>query len=79
MGASALPTLGAATLYELYKSRHELLAGGPTNLAIGMVVSFLVAWAVIAVFLAYLKKRGLTPFGVYRIAAGVAVFLILRG
>jgi undecaprenyl-diphosphatase len=74
----ALPTLGAATLYELYKSRHELLAGGATNLAIGMVVSFLVAWGVIAVFLAYLKRRGLTPFGVYRILAGVVVFLVLR-
>jgi undecaprenyl-diphosphatase len=73
----ALPTLGAATVYELYKARHELAAGGAVNLLIGMVVSFFVAWAVIAVFLAYLKKRGLTPFGFYRIAAGVAVFLIL--
>jgi undecaprenyl-diphosphatase len=74
----ALPTLGAATLYELYKARHELLAGGATNLAIGMVVSFLVAWAVIAVFLRYLKTRGLTPFGIYRILAGAAVFWALR-
>jgi undecaprenyl-diphosphatase len=73
----ALPTLGAATLYELYKGRHELLAGGALNLAIGMVVSFLVAWAVIAVFLQYLKKRGLTPFGIYRLIAGAAVFWAL--
>lgn len=73
----ALPTLGAATLYEAYKGRHELLAGGIGNLAIGMVVSFLVAWAVIAVFLRYLKTRGLAPFGVYRILAGVAVFWAL--
>ena len=75
----ALPTLGAATLYEGYKARHELAAGGVGVLAIGMVVSFVVAWAVIAAFLAYLKRRGLTPFGIYRILAGAAVFFVLRG
>jgi undecaprenyl-diphosphatase len=74
----ALPTLGAATLYELVKARHELLVGGVTDLVIGLVVSFLVAWAVIAAFLAYLKRRGLTLFGVYRILAGLAVFWALR-
>lgn len=75
----ALPTLGAATLYEGYKARHELLAGGgATELGIGLVVSFVVAWAVIAGFLAYLKKRGLEPFGVYRIVAGAAVFFLMR-
>ncbi len=72
-----LPTLGAATLYEAYKSRHELAGVGGLNLAIGLVVSFFVAWAVIAAFLAYLKKRGLVPFGVYRIALGVVVFALL--
>src|SRR5439155_13242733 len=42
----ALPTLGAATLWEGYKARHELFAGGgAAPLAVGMVVSFLVAWA----------------------------------
>jgi undecaprenyl-diphosphatase len=75
----ALPTLGAATLYELYKSRHELLAGtGATELAVGLAVSFLVAWAVIAAFLRYLKSSGLAPFGVYRVLVGAAVLLLLR-
>ena len=68
-----LPTLGAATLYEAYKSRHVLGEIGGSNVAIGLVVSFFVAWAVIAAFLAYLKKRGLVPFGVYRIILGIAV------
>jgi len=72
----ALPTLGAATLYEMIKARHELLAPEHrTDLAIGTVVSFLVAWAVIAGFLKYLRKRGLEPFGYYRIALGAAVLL----
>lgn len=72
-----LPTLGAATVYEAYKSREVLGEMGALNVAIGLVVSFFVAWAVIAAFLAYLKKRGLVPFGVYRILLGIAVFLVL--
>ncbi len=74
----ALPVLGAATLYEGWKARHELTAGvGMTSLAIGLVTSFLVAWAVIAVFIKYLKQRGLEPFGYYRIVLGVVVLWLL--
>ncbi len=75
----ALPTLGAATLYELYKGRQDLFASvGASQLAIGMVVSFVVAWAVIASFLRYLRFRGLEPFGYYRIVVGLAVLWFLR-
>jgi undecaprenyl-diphosphatase len=74
----ALPTLGAATLYEGYKSRHELHALGIAPVAVGMIVSFLVAWAVIAAFLTYLKRRGLAPFGVYRLIAGALVLWLVR-
>jgi undecaprenyl-diphosphatase len=74
----ALPTLGAATLYEAYKSRHELDALGMAPMAVGLVTSFVVAWAVIAVFIAYLKRRGLLPFGVYRIILGALVLWLVR-
>jgi undecaprenyl-diphosphatase len=74
----ALPTLGAATIYEAYKARTVLMAhGGTVNLAVGLVVSFLVAWAVIASFLRYLRARGLEPFGWYRIAVGVVALWVL--
>lgn len=70
----ALPTLGAATLYEGLKARHALLTEvGVASLGAGLVTSFLVAWAVIAVFLRYLERRGLAPFGWYRIVLGVVV------
>lgn len=77
----ALPTLGAATLYEGYKARHELAAGGyGPALTVGLVTSFFVAWAVIAGFLRYLQRRGLEPFGWYRIVLGVVVaVLLVRG
>jgi undecaprenyl-diphosphatase len=70
----ALPTLVAATLYEGYKARHVLAAEhAVTSVAVGLVVSYLVAWAVIATFLRYLRNHGLEPFGWYRIAVGLVV------
>jgi undecaprenyl-diphosphatase len=72
----ALPTLLAATAYEGWKGRHELASLGVANVGIGLVVSFVVAWAVIASFLTYLKRRGLEPFGWYRIVAGAAVLAL---
>lgn len=73
-----LPTLGAATVYEAYKSRHELFASKESTLeiAIGLVTSFVVAWLVVRVFLRYLKSRGLEPFGIYRIVLGIVVLAI---
>jgi undecaprenyl-diphosphatase len=74
----ALPTLGAATIFEAYKARHALMAhGGAAPLAVGLLVSFFVAWAVIASFLRYLRSRGLEPFGWYRIVAGALTLWIL--
>ncbi len=74
----ALPTLGAATLYEGYKARAELGAGvGDLSVIIGLVVSFFVAWGVIAMFIRYLKRRGLEPFGWYRIVLGIVVFWVM--
>jgi undecaprenyl-diphosphatase len=74
----ALPTLGAATLYEAYKARNVLVPHvGAASLVAGMVVSFLVAWAVIATFLRYLRARGLEPFGWYRVVVGLLVLWVL--
>jgi undecaprenyl-diphosphatase len=74
----ALPTLGAATLYEAFKARHELVVHtSGVGLGVGLAVSFAVAWAVIATFLGYLKRGGLEPFGWYRIGLGLVVFWVL--
>jgi undecaprenyl-diphosphatase len=75
----ALPTLLAATAYEGWKGRHELGSLGVANVGIGLVVSFVVAWAVIAGFIRYLQRRGLEPFGWYRIVAGAAVLALWLG
>ena len=72
----ALPTLGVATLYEGYKDRAALATVGGAPLAIGMIVSFVVAFVVIGGFLRYLGRRGLTPFGIYRIVLAGVVLLV---
>lgn len=75
----AIPTLGAATVYDLAKN-HETLTSTPgmmSALVVGLVVSFVVALVVIAAFLRYLKRFGLTPFGIYRILLGIAVLVLL--
>jgi undecaprenyl-diphosphatase len=71
----ALPTLGAATVYDFYQNGHLILAmpSGATTLAIGMLVSFAVTWLVVAVFLRYVSRVGLTPFGIYRVLLGAVV------
>jgi undecaprenyl-diphosphatase len=49
---------------------------GGGELAVGLLVSFVVAWVVIAAFIRYLGKRGLEPFGYYRIVLGALVLLL---
>lgn len=78
----SIPTLGAATVFDLYKHGHEILAadGGAIALAVSMAASFVVAIVVIAAFLGFLKRFGLAPFGWYRIALGALVIaLVMRG
>jgi undecaprenyl-diphosphatase len=69
----AVPTMLGATVYELYKKGAELSQADTTNIAVGFVVSFVVAFFVIRGFLAIVSRYGLKPFGWYRIAAGLAL------
>ncbi len=73
----AIPTMGAATGYKLVQSAHLFGAHDALALMLGMLISFLVAWAVIASFLTYVKRHTLKVFGYYRIVLGTAILLIL--
>jgi undecaprenyl-diphosphatase len=72
----SVPVITAATLYELLKSFHEFHSNQILTLAIGLLVSFIVAILAIKTFLKVLKKLGLTPFAYYRIAFGLAYYLL---
>ena len=87
----SIPTMLAATLYDLLKSlRHPAGQGtaigaapvdahGWVLLAVGFVVSFLVAYAVVAWFMRWVRQHGFVPFAIYRIVLGAAVlFWIAR-
>jgi undecaprenyl-diphosphatase len=79
----SIPTMVVATGYDLLKS----LAGKGDNpigvsqidthgwvvLAIGLVVSFIVAYGSVAWFMAWVRRRGFAPFAIYRIIVGAAV------
>lgn len=83
----SMPTMAVACLYDLYKS---LAPGGNAAglapiqmtghdwivLAVGFVVSYIVALAVVAWFMHWVRKRGFVPFAIYRIIAGIAVLLV---
>lgn len=79
----SIPTMAAATLYDLLKSVmgrgenpigvSQIDAHGWIILAIGFVVSFIVAYGSVAWFLAWVRKHGFVPFAVYRLVAGAAV------
>jgi undecaprenyl-diphosphatase len=80
----SIPTMAAATLYDLLKSlRHKAgehaMGAAPQSaeqwiaLLIGFVVSFIVAYAVVAWFMSWVRKRGFVPFAIYRILFGIIV------
>lgn len=81
----SIPTMAAATLYTLYKSLRgkgenpigvaQIDAHGWIVLVIGFVVSFVVAYASVAWFMGYVRKRGFAPFAVYRIVVGALVLV----
>ena len=73
----ALPTLTGATVLQLYKHRADVTAGDVELIAIGFVVSFVVALAVVKAFLAVVTRYGFAPFAWYRIAAGIAALIWL--
>jgi undecaprenyl-diphosphatase len=74
----ALPTLGVATVYELYQEGPAISQTlGAAPLALGLIVSFVVGLAVIAGFLRYLQKFGLWAFGCYRIALGALLLWVV--
>src|SRR5258708_5848437 len=79
----SIPTMVVATCYDLLKSLRgkgensigvtHIDAHGWVILAIGFVVSFIVAYAAVAWFLAWVRKHGFAAFAIYRIIVGSAV------
>lgn len=83
----SMPTMAVATIYDLFKTlrpHHDVdlapLTVTPPQwivLALGFFVSFVVALAVIAWFMSWVRTRGFMPFAIYRIILGIGLFLAL--
>ena len=73
----ALPTMFAATGYKFVQSYHLFTTQDLLALLTGLAVSFLVAWAVIAAFLSYVKRHTLKVFGYYRVALGMIILFVM--
>ncbi|RMF41115.1 MAG: undecaprenyl-diphosphate phosphatase [Planctomycetota bacterium] len=73
----SIPVMVAATVYKLL----QYLVKNPTAvtphdmavLGVGFAVSFVVAWAVIAWFMHWVRRHGFAPFAIYRILVGAAL------
>ncbi len=69
----AVPTLGVATLYDLYKHRELLALADLPMFAVGFVAAFLSAALAVRVFIRFVASHDFTLFVIYRIAFGVVV------
>jgi undecaprenyl-diphosphatase len=87
----SMPTMAVAVGYDFLKSvipHHHEAEIAPLTItpqqwvviAIGFVVSFLVALVVVAWFMNWVRARGFVPFAVYRIVLGLGLLtLLMRG
>jgi undecaprenyl-diphosphatase len=84
----SMPTMIVATGYDFLKTvmpRHHEAEIAPLTmnphewivLAIGFVVSFFVALAVVAWFMNWVRTRGFVPFALYRIVLGIGLLILL--
>ena len=72
----AVPTMFAASLYDAYKSRHELTADGIDLIAIGFVVSFFVALVVVRWLIRFVQTNGFASFAYYRMVLGSIILAV---
>jgi undecaprenyl-diphosphatase len=61
----------SATVYDLHKSSAGFSIDQWQILAVGFVVSFVVALLAVAFMLRFIKTHTFIPFGIYRIAAAL--------
>jgi undecaprenyl-diphosphatase len=77
----AVPTMLGATTLEFVKHRHDLMAGasgvGMGTVAVGFVVSFVVAIVVVRAFVRFISNHSFAPFAWYRLVVGALAFVWL--
>ena len=73
----AIPTMLAATAYDLFKNRDLLSFDDFGLIALGFVTAFLAALVVVRGVIAFISRHGFVPFAWYRIALGSLMIVLL--
>jgi len=73
----AIPTLLGASVWKMLKIDFAISNQEWTALIIGTLVSFIAAFAVVALFMRYIKNKTLYPFSAYRIILGIVLLLTI--
>jgi len=73
----AIPTILGATVLDLAKSYGDLDPEQLAWMGLGLVVSFLSAWAAVRWFLRFVSHHSLRVFAIYRLVVGIVVLLVL--
>ncbi|MDX9974885.1 MAG: undecaprenyl-diphosphate phosphatase [FCB group bacterium] len=71
----AIPTMLGATVFKLGQLGAGFTVDEWSIIAVASVVSFAVAYSVVAVFMSYIQRRDFRPFGYYRIVLGIVVLI----
>ncbi|HET7098762.1 MAG TPA: undecaprenyl-diphosphatase UppP [Patescibacteria group bacterium] len=74
----AVPTMLAATILDIYKSREMITPGGSITLFVGSVLSFLFAIIAVKFLIGYVKKHDFTIFGIYRIILAILFWMFVK-
>jgi undecaprenyl-diphosphatase len=74
----AVPTMFAATGYDLYKTSVEFSGHEVFLLVLGLAVAFITAWIAVKAFIKFVQNYGFKYFGYYRIIIGVLFLLLVK-
>jgi undecaprenyl-diphosphatase len=73
----AVPTMLAATAYDIYKNSSALSLADLSVLTIGFATAFLSALVVVKTLVGFVSRNGFAPFAYYRIVVGLVMMAIL--
>ena len=73
----AIPTMCAATGYDLLKTGINFSGSEWGMLAVGFAVSFIVAWACVKWLIKFVQKHTFIPFGIYRIIVAILFWRLI--
>jgi undecaprenyl-diphosphatase len=73
----AIPTIFAATVFDLYKNINTLTFSNIEFILIGTLSAFLSAILVIKWFINFVSKNNFVIFGIYRIVVGIIILFFI--